>query len=57
MEKQPDSNEFIGYKNTILSQVFTLNAIITLLEKKGLVTKREVIEEIKKLSEKAPVSV
>lgn len=56
MAEQLDPNEFAGYKEALLSQVFTLDALIILLEKKGLITKEEVIEEIKKLHEEMPVS-
>ena len=56
MAEQLDPNELEGYKEALLSQVFTLDALIILLEKKGLITKEEVIEEIKKLHEQTPVS-
>jgi hypothetical protein len=56
MTEQPDPNEFERYKEALLSQVFTLDALIILLERKGLITKDEVIEEIKKLHEDALVS-
>lgn len=56
MTEQLDPNEFESYKEALLSQVFTLDALIILLEKKGLITKEEVIEEIKKLHEEAAVS-
>jgi len=56
MAEQLDPNEFAGYKEALLSQVFTLDALIILLERKGLITKEEVIEEIKKLYEETPVS-
>jgi hypothetical protein len=56
MAEQLDPNEFAGYKEALLSQVFTLDALIILLERKGLITKEEVIEEIKILYEETPVS-
>lgn len=56
MTEQLDPNEFEGYKEALLSQVFTLDALIILLERKGLITKEEVIEEIKKLHEDALAS-
>ena len=56
MTEQIDPNEFVSYKEAMLSQVFTLDALIILLERKGLITREEVIEEIKKLHEGAPVS-
>jgi hypothetical protein len=56
MTEQLDPNEFEGYKEALLSQVFTLDALIILLERKGLITKEELIEEIKKLHEDTRVS-
>jgi len=56
MAEQLDPNEFAGYKEALLSQVLTLDALIILLERKGLITKEEVIEQIKKLYEETPVS-
>ena len=49
MAEQLDPDEFAGYKEALWSQVFTLDALIILLVKKGLITKEEVIAEIKKL--------
>jgi hypothetical protein len=49
-------NEFVDYKEALLSQVLTLDALIILLEKKGVISKEEVIEEIKKLHEEMPVA-
>jgi hypothetical protein len=56
MTEQLDPNEFEGYKEALLSQVFTLDALVNLLERKGLITKEELIEEIKKLHEDTRVS-
>jgi hypothetical protein len=54
MAKKPDSEETVPLEDVVLSDVvlsnvFTQEAIINLLEKKGLLTKKEVIEEIKRL--------
>ena len=38
-------------QEAILSQVFTLDALVNLLERKGLITKEELIDEIKSLHE------
>lgn len=51
MTEELDPNEFEGYKEAILSQVFTLDALVNLLERKGLITKEELIDEIKSLHE------
>ena len=39
MAEQLDPNEFVSYKEALLSQIFTLDALIILLERKGLITK------------------
>lgn len=51
MTEQSDPNEIEDYKEALWSQVFTLDALIILLERKGVITREEVIEEIKKLHE------
>ena len=56
MTEQSDRNEFEGYKEALWSQVFTLDALIILLERKGVITREEIVEEIKKLHEETPVS-
>ena len=56
MTEKLDPNEFEGYKEALLSQVFTLDALVNLLERKGLITKEELIDEIKKLHEDRLVS-
>ena len=56
MTEQSDPNEFEGYKEALWSQVFTLDALIILLERKGVITREEVIEEIEKLHEDALAS-
>jgi hypothetical protein len=56
MTEQSDPHEFEVYKEALWSQVFTLDALIILLERKGVITREEIIEEIKKLHEATPVS-
>lgn len=56
MTEQSDPHEFEGYKEALWSQVFTLDALIILLERKGVITREEVIEEIEKLHEEALTS-
>jgi hypothetical protein len=56
MSEKIDPNEFVDYREALLSQVLTLDALIILLEKKGVISKEEVIEEIKKLHEEMPAS-
>jgi hypothetical protein len=49
-------HEFEVYKEALWSQVFTLDALIILLERKGVITREEIVEEIKKLHEDALAS-
>ena len=56
MVDQQDQNEFMSYEEALLSQVFTLDALVNVLEKKGLISRKEIVEEIKRLQEQTPVS-
>jgi hypothetical protein len=52
MAKKQDSAETVPLEDVVLSNVFTQEAILNLLEKKGVVTKEEVMDEMKKIMEK-----
>ena len=56
MVDRKEQDEFMSYEDALLSQVFTLDALVNVLEKKGLITKKEIIEEIKRLHQQASVS-
>ncbi|MFQ5328986.1 MAG: hypothetical protein ACE5D4_03230 [Thermodesulfobacteriota bacterium] len=49
MVEKIDEREQVPIEDVVMSNVFTQEAILNLLEKKGLVTKEEVMEEIKRL--------
>ena len=49
MGNEEDSAETVPLEDVVMSNVFTQEAILNLLEKKGLVTKEEVMEEMKRL--------
>jgi len=49
MAKEIDPKEFVSFKELLLSNVYTQEALMNLLEKKGLLTKKEVLEEIKRI--------
>jgi hypothetical protein len=49
MVKKEDSREAVPIEEVVMSNVYTQEAIINLLEKKGLLTKKEVLEEIKRM--------
>jgi phage-related minor tail protein len=44
--------ETVSFEEVLVSNVFTQEALINLLEKKGKITKAELLEEIKALKEK-----
>ena len=56
MPEENDQKEFMGYEEALMSQLFTLDALINVLARKGMVTKEEIIEEIKKLHQEVEVS-
>jgi len=49
MAKKLDLKEMFTLEELIMSNVFTQEALINLLRKKGLITNEELIEEIKNL--------
>jgi hypothetical protein len=49
MAKEIDPKELVSFKELLLSNVYTQEALMNLLEKKGLLTKKEVLEEIKRI--------
>ena len=51
MAKQDDPRETIPLEEVVMSNVYTQEAILNLLEKKGLLTKQEVLEEMKRIME------
>ena len=53
MTEQSESNEFMSYEEALLSQVFTLDALINVLARKGMISREEIIEEIKEIQEQA----
>jgi len=49
MTKQLDKKETVTVEELLISQSYEIAAIETLLEKKGLLTKDEILEEIRRL--------
>ena len=56
MAEKQDTDEFVSYGEALMSQVFTLDALVNILESKGLITREEIVEEIKRLHAKAEAS-
>jgi hypothetical protein len=49
MAEQLDPSEIVDLRELLMSEVIQSEALINLLEKKGIITKSELIEEIKRL--------
>ncbi len=49
MGERLDSKEAVSFEEVLMSNIFTQEALVNLLEKKGLITKAELLEEIKRL--------
>ena len=54
MAKKLDPKEIISLKELLMSNVFEQEALINLLEQKGIITKDELVKEIIRLKEKQP---
>ena len=52
MAKQLNSKEIVSFEDLLTSNIYTQEALINVLEKKGIITKRELLEEIKNLRDK-----
>ena len=49
MAKKPGSRETVPLEEVVMSNVYSQEAIVNLLEKKGLLTKKEVLDEMKRI--------
>ncbi len=49
MAEKLDQKEIVNFEELLMSNVYTQEALINLLEKKGVISKAELLEEIKKL--------
>ncbi len=52
MPDQPEKRETVSVEDLALSNAYQLEAMINVLERKGLLTKAEVLEELRGLSGK-----
>ncbi len=52
MAEKLDPKELVSFEDLLLSNVIEQEALVNLLEKKGMVTKAELLEEIKRLRDK-----
>ena len=49
MAKKLDQKEIVSFEEVLTSNVYTQESLINLLEKKGIISKDELLEEIIKL--------
>ena len=54
MAEKLDPDEMVDLKELVLSEVIQTEALINILESKGILTREEVLEEIKRLAVKMP---
>ncbi len=54
MGKAAGRKDAVPLEEVVLAQAFELEALMNVLERRGLLAKAEVLEEIKRLREKAP---
>ena len=47
MAKELDPKETVGFKELLMSELIQSEALINLLERKGIISKEELLEEIK----------
>jgi hypothetical protein len=49
MAEKLDPRELVSFKELLMSEVIQSEAIINLLDKKGIISKQELIEEMKRV--------
>jgi hypothetical protein len=49
MAKQLDPKELVSFKEILLNEVITSEAIINLLDRKGIISKQELMEKMKRV--------
>lgn len=49
MAEQLDPKELVTFKELLMSEVIQSEALINLLDRKGIITKKELLEEMKRV--------
>jgi hypothetical protein len=49
MAEQPDPSEIVDLRELLMSEVIQSDALINLLDRKGIITKKELLEEMKRV--------
>jgi hypothetical protein len=56
MAEQPDPSEIVDLRELLMSKVIQSEALINLLDHKGIITKKELLEEMKRVQATLPRS-
>ena len=54
MSKAQGGSQAVPLEEVVLAQAFELEALMTVLERRGVIARSEVLEEIKRLREQTP---
>jgi len=54
MAEKLDPKETVSFKELLISGVIQHEALVNLLDRKGIISKQELLEEIKKVAAKMP---
>ena len=54
MAEKLDSKEIVSFKELLMSEVIQSEALINLLDKKGIISKQELMEEMKNVQANLP---
>jgi hypothetical protein len=52
MAEKLDQKQIVDFKELLMSEVIQSEAIINLLDKKGIISKQELLEEMKRVQDK-----
>ena len=56
MAEKLDPQELVNFKELLMSEVIQSEALINLLDRKGIISKRELLEEMKRVQATLPRS-
>jgi hypothetical protein len=54
MAERLDPKEIVDFRELLMSEVIQSEALINLLDRKGIISKKELLEEIKRVASKMP---
>jgi len=54
MGEKLDPKELVSFKELLMSEVIQSEALVNLLERKGIITKQELLEEIMAVKDRLP---